>query len=181
MAPLDAATAPWRAAQAVIRAGDDLHTLAERARRDPDPVDEARERLDRLGGQLESLISVARSLDASAASIDSGAAALLEVTRALHGTARTIVTGGEDLRRTGEALDAHTQEIIGGGEELTAVAEELAGSLRVFRGALPQVLEGLHSVEELEDSVGTVAETVEPLQGLTQGVGRVSQRLVRGA
>ena len=91
------------------------------------------------------------------------------------------MTGGEDLRRTGEALDADTRQIISGGKDLTAVAEELAASLRVFRGALPQVLEGLHSVEELEDSVGTVADTVEPLQGLTQGVGRVSQRLARGA
>ena len=170
---------PWRTAQAVVRAADDLHTLAERARRDPDPVDEARERLDRLGSQLESLLTVARSLDENAASIDTGAAALLEVTGELHETARTIVTGGEDLRRTGEVLDAHTQEIITGGKDLTAVGEEIAASLRVFRGALPQVLAGLHSVEELEDSVGAVAETVEPLQGFTHGVGRMSQRLSR--
>jgi hypothetical protein len=38
---------------------------------------------------------------------------------------------------------------------------------------------GLSSVEELEDSVGTVAATVEPLQGVAEGVGRVSQRLSR--
>ena len=82
MATLDAATAPWRAARAVIRAADDLHTIAERARRDPDPLDEARDRLDRLGAQVESLTSVARSLDANAASIDTGAAALL----AVHGS-----------------------------------------------------------------------------------------------
>src|SRR5918997_5205604 len=112
MGPLDAVMTPWRAAQAVIRAADDLHTLAERARRDPDPLDEARERLDRLGAQVDSLIAVATSLDANAASIDGGAAALLEVTRELHRTAGTIVTGGDDLRRTGETLDAHTQEII---------------------------------------------------------------------
>src|ERR687893_44308 len=84
MGPLDAVMTPWRAAQAVIRAADDLHTLAERARRDPDPLDEARERLDRLGSQLESLISVGRSLDANAASVDAGARALLEVTREPH-------------------------------------------------------------------------------------------------
>ena len=173
--------APWRAAHAVVRAADDLHTLAERARRDPDPVDEARERLDGLSAQLESLIAVGRSLDGNAASIDTEAAALVTVARELLGTSRTIVTGGEDLRRTGETLDAHTREIITGGKDLTAVAEELAASLRVFRAALPRVLDGLHSVEELEDSVGTVAETVEPLQSLTQGVGRVSQRLSRGA
>lgn len=181
MGPLDAAMAPWRAVRGVIRAADDLHTLAERARRDPDPLDEARERLDRLTARLESLIGVGRSLDGNAASIDTGATALVAVARELLGTSRTIVTGGEDLRRTGETLDAHTQELIAGGGDLTGVAQELAASLRVFRAALPRVLAGLHSVEELEDSVGTVAETVEPLQGLTQGVGRVSQRLSRGA
>lgn len=172
---------PVRAAGMLVRAADDLNTLAERARRDPDPVDEARERLDRLGAQLDSLLSVARSLDGNAASIDAAAAALLEVTRELHETSCTIVTGGEDLRRTGEVLDAHTQEIISGGKDLTAVGEDLASSMRVVLAALPEVLDGLHSVEELEDSVGTVAETVEPLQGLTQGVGRVSQRLSRSA
>jgi len=158
MGPIDLVTAPWRATRGVARAADDLHALAERARRDPDPLDEARERLDRLGAQLDSLIAVATSLDSNAA---------------------TIVTGGDDLRRTGETLDAHAQEIITGGQDLTAVAEELASSLRVIRAALPQLLEGLQSVEELEDSVGTVAETVEPLQGLTNGVGRMSQRLSR--
>ena len=181
MGPLDAAMAPWHAARAVVRAADDLHTLAESARRDPGPVEEARERLDGLAAQLESLIAVGRSLDGNAASINTGATALVAVARELLGTSRTIVTGGEDLRRTGATLDAHTLEIIAGGRDLTAVAEELAASLRVFRAALPQLLAGLHSVEELEDSVGTVAETVEPLQGLAEGVGRVSQRLARGA
>ena len=134
----DTILAPWRTARAVVRAADDLHALAERARRDPDPVDEARERLDRLGSQLDSLLAVARSLDENAASIDTGAAAMLEVTRELHETSRTIVTGGEDLRCTGEVLDGHTQEIITGGKDLTAVGAEIAASLRVFRGALPQ-------------------------------------------
>jgi uncharacterized phage infection (PIP) family protein YhgE len=156
----DAIQAPWKAAQLVLRAADDLHTLGERARQDPDPVDEVRERLDQLGAQLAGLISVAQGLD---------------------NTARTIVTGGNDLRRTGEALDAHTQQIITGGQDLTAVGEELASSMRVLTAALPEVLDGLSSVEELEDSVGTVADTVQPLQGLTQGVGRVSGRLSRSA
>lgn len=160
MGARDILTLPMRTGGTLLRAADDLHALAERARRDPDPLDEARARLDGLGTQLDTLV---------------------EVTSRLHATSRTIVTGGEDLRRTGEQLDAHTQEIVTGGRDLTAVGEELAASMRVLLAALPQVLDGLQSVEELEDSVGTVANTVEPLQGLTHGVGRVSQRLSRGA
>ena len=128
MDPLAVVRAPVGAVRAVIRAADDLHELAERARRDPDPVEEVRGRLD----------------------------ALLEVTRSLNATAETIVTGGDDLRRTGEKLDAHTQELISGGRELTEVAKDV------------------------EDSVETVADTVEPLQGVARGVGRVQRRLSRG-
>jgi conjugal transfer/entry exclusion protein len=59
------------------------------------------------------------------------------------------------------------------------VAKDLAESLQVVRVALPRLLEGLDSVEQLEESVETVAETVEPLQGVAKGVGRVSDRLSR--
>ena len=38
-------------------------------------------------------------------------------------------------------------------------------------------MEGLNTVQQLEDSVETVADTVEPLQGVAKGVGRVSERI----
>jgi DNA repair ATPase RecN len=136
--PLDVVRAPLRAAQSAVRAVDDLHDIAERARRDPDPVEEVRQRLD----------------------------ALLVVAASLTTTAETIVTGGRDLRLTGESLDAHTEELIGGGRELTEVAKDLAETLAFVRAQLPR----------LEDSVETVADTVEPLQGLARGVGRLSRR-----
>src|SRR5215208_7271486 len=106
---------------------------------------------------------------------------LLLATRSLDSTARAIETGGRELRRTGDVLDGHTQELIDGGQDLTAVAKDLADSLRVLRVAFPRLLEGLDSVEQLEESVETVAETVEPLQGVAKGVGRVSDRLSRGS
>jgi hypothetical protein len=45
----------------VVRAADDLNAVAERARRDPDPVDEARARLDALFTELETLIGAVRT------------------------------------------------------------------------------------------------------------------------
>ena len=179
MGPTDVVLAPWRLTRGVVRAAEDLHDLAERARRDPDPVEQARERLDLALGELDTLIGVARSLEATAVALDSGGEDLLRATEELHATARTLVTGGDDLRRTGEKLDGHTVELIGGGRELTEVAKEMAESLRVFRSALPRLLGGLDTVEQLEDAVETVADTVEPLQGVARGVGRVSTRLSR--
>ena len=144
--PLDIALAPWRGARGLVRALDDLNALAERARRDPDPV--------------ETLTGAIRTVDASAVALAAGGEDLLEATRELNSTARTIEAGGRDLRHTGESLDAHTQELIAGGQELTDVAKDLAHSLRILRS-----------------EVGTVAETVEPLQGVARGVGRVTDRL----
>src|SRR5215208_3243675 len=177
--PLDIALAPWRAVRVLARAAEDLNAVAERARRDPNPVDEARERLDALFTQLEMLLAAVRTVDASALVLGAGGEDLLRATRELNSTARTIETGGRDLRRTGEVLDDHTQELISGGQDLTAVAKDLADSLRVLRAALPRLLEGMDSVEQLEESVDTVAETVEPLQDVAKGVGRVTDRLSR--
>jgi ABC-type transporter Mla subunit MlaD len=179
MGPIDVVLAPWRAVRVLARAAEDLNAVAERARRDPDPVDEAWERLDALFNELETLIVAIRTVDASAVALGAGGEDLLQATRSLNSTARAIETGGRELRRTGEELDGHTQELIAGGGDLTAVAKDLAGSLRVLRAALPRLLEGLASVEQLEESVDTVAETVEPLQGVAKGVGRVSDRLSR--
>ena len=179
MGPFEVVLAPWRAVRVLARAAEDLNAVAERARRDPDPVEQARERLDALFTELKTLIVAIRTVDASAVALGTGGEDLLLATRSLDSTARAIETGGRELRRTGEVLDEHTQELITGGRDLTAVAKDLADSLRVLRAALPRLLEGLDSVEQLEESVETVAETVEPLQGVAKGVGRVSDRLSR--
>ena len=170
---------PWRAVQVLARAAEDLNAVAERARRDPDPVEEARERLDALFTELEALLVAIRAVDASALGLSAGGRDLLLATNELNSTARQIEAGGRDLRLTGETLDGHTQDLIAGGQDLTSVAKDLAGSLRILRAALPRLIEGLDSVEQLEESVETVAETVEPLQGVAKGVGRVSDRLSR--
>jgi hypothetical protein len=163
----------------VARAAEDLNALAERARQDPDPVEKARERVDALFAQLETLIRAIRTVDATGVALGAGGEDLLLATRELNSTARLIEAGGRDLRRTGELLDDHTQELIAVGKDLTAVAKELAHSMRVLRTAFPQLLDGMDSVAQLEESVETVAETIEPLQGVARGVGRASERLSR--
>lgn len=83
------------------------------------------------------------------------------------------------LTAAARSLDRRAGEIVRGGEDLTRASEEIAAALKPVRAALPGLLHGLRAVEGLEDSVDTVAETVEPLQGLTRGVGRMSARLSR--
>ena len=157
--------APIRVPVRIGQALDDLATLAERARSDPDPVEEVRDRIDTLLAEIgrlnglagEQLIPVARELTGVAREIVDGGAELTEEARRLRLTAREIVLGGEELTLTARLLHGDTRELIAGGERLTLVSEEL------------------------EDSLETVAETVEPLQGAAERVGRVTRRLSRAS
>ena len=54
--PKDVAFVPWRLAGAAQRALDDPHAIAKHARREPDPVEEARERIDVLVDELRRLV-----------------------------------------------------------------------------------------------------------------------------
>jgi hypothetical protein len=63
-------------------------TLAERARRDPDPGEQARERVDALFSELGTLIAGIRKVDASAVALGAGGEDLLLATRSLNSTAR---------------------------------------------------------------------------------------------
>jgi hypothetical protein len=107
------------------------------------------------------------------------AAALIAGIERLQALAAEIVGGGRDLVETGERVNRRGAEIVVGGADLTAVAKSLDETLTVFRAALPRMLRGLDTAEQLEEAVETVAETVQPLQGAAERVGRVTRRLDR--
>jgi methyl-accepting chemotaxis protein len=180
--------APVRVPLRVAQALDDLATLAERARRDPDPVEEVRERVDTLIAEIRTLNVLALDLGSTAVDvvgtgrqIVDGGAELTAEARGVRAVAREIVDGGQELTAEARALRGVSREIVDGGQELTAVGEALEVHLRTFRAALPRLLEGLDTVEELEEAVETVADTVEPLQGAAERVGRVTQRFSRSS
>ena len=178
----DVALAPWRAGRLLRRAAEDLNAVAERARREPDPVEEVRERIDALLTEIGELTALVRPLHAVVAR-------LVTTAERVDATGGQIVDGGRDLTAVATSLDARTatlidggdrlritSELIDGGQDLTAVAQDLAATLRVFRAVLPRLLEGLDIVEHLEGAVETVADTVEPLAGAAEGVGRITKR-----
>ena len=94
-------------------------------------------------------------------------------------TGQQIVVGGRDLTDATRTQERRTQELIDGGAELTEVSRQLAAELHVIETALPRLLEALDAVERLEGDVEAVAETIEPLQGAAERVGRVTRRLSR--
>ncbi len=185
--------APVRVPMRLIKLADDIGVIAEHSGRDPDPVEEVRDRFDLALAELAmvagmakevveggaELTHVARNIHATLFELLEVGRVLVPITAALQATGEQIRDGGQDLDATGRTLDVHTVELIDGGARLTEVSEQLEADLRVFRAALPRLLQGLDMVEQLEGAVETVADTVEPLQGAAERVGRVTQRLSR--
>lgn len=145
---------PLRLAEAL----DDLAAIADRARREPDPVEEVRERLDALLAEIVLLRTTAAGLNV---------------------TGRDLIDGGADLTDTAKALKGDTAELIDGGQDLTDTAKRLDVDLRTLQSFLPRLVQALDTLERLEDEIETVAETVEPLQGAAERVGRMTRRLSR--
>ena len=171
--------APVRVPVRLAQALDDLATIAERARRDPDPVEEVRERIDTLIVELAAVIAVAREIVDGGAELTATARTVNTTGIALDERGREIVSGGRDLTAVALQPEADTRELISGGRDLTEVSKQIEQDLRIFRAALPRLLQGLDTVDELESAVETVADTVEPLQGAAERVGRVTNRLSR--
>ena len=187
--------APIRVPMRLARALDDLAVLAERARREPDLIEQLRTRVDTLLVELARLVEVGEAIVSGGNDLTvetrganrlmheliDGARDLQRTGLALDGTGRELHDGGQDLLEQTRALDAEGRELIDGGDRLRQVSEQLEQHLRVFRAALPRVLDGLDTVESIEGKIETVAETVEPLQGAAERVGRVSRRLSRSS
>ena len=187
--------APIRVPMRLARALDDLAVLAERARREPDPVEQVRTRVDTLLVELARLVEIGEAIVQGGSDLTvetrganrlmheliGGARDLQRTGVALDGTGRQLHGGGQDLLEETRALDAEGRELIDGGDRLRQVSEQLEQHLRVCRAALPRVMDGLDTVESIEGKIETVAETVEPLQGAAERVGRVSRRLSRSS
>lgn len=101
------------------------------------------------------------------------------VAQRLDVTAQQIVVGGADLTEATRTQERRTRELIDGGAELTEVSRQLEANLEVFVAVLPRILRALDTVDRLEEEVETVADTIEPLQGAAERVGRVTRRLSR--
>jgi hypothetical protein len=96
---------PVRVPARVVRALDDLATLAERARRDPDPAEQIRDRIDLLIAELAALNRAPPDLLIVGRDAVLAAQALLRTTQALDITGRKIISGGQDLTAVSKALE----------------------------------------------------------------------------
>lgn len=127
---------PLMGPRLVMRALEDLHSLAEGARRQPRAAQE--------------ITAVLQAVMAEVAAVTAATAATA-VTDEVAAQAREIVSGGAELNQIGRVLDAHAAQIADGGQDLVAVARSLDETLTVFRQLLPRGLSSLDTVEDLEE------------------------------
>jgi len=194
---LSALLHPLALPRLLLRAADDLNTLADIVRREPHPMDAleqaisdirhdlraTRAELRRAIESVERLRDTGTMLDADARDIVDGGENLLEGLTVLDARARALIEGTDRLDRVGERLEERTSQVVVGGRDLVETGRDLDGRLHALlpitaalQRHLPEIVQALDAVERLEQSAETVADTVEPLQGAAQRVGRITGR-----
>src|SRR4051794_31948532 len=143
----------------ILRALDDLHAIAEAARRLP---------------TLEAmLVDRFDTLDARAEEVLERMGEMLALGERVSERGREIVAFGERIDARGEELLERGGELVVQGREIVAQAQEVAVTGRELAAAFP-TLERTAQIGE------TLAQAVEPLQGAAERLGRVVDRLPGG-
>src|SRR4051794_5510162 len=156
--------APVDLTRRALRLLDDVAALADRARRDPDPLEEALGRIDaalvemragiavlvELLAQTRELTHTTRSLERLAGEMTPRADAVTAVGERLEASAREVLQAEQALVECSRRVEARTGELLADGRRLTAISERIDTSLGAFATALPRLLAGLDTVEQLE-------------------------------
>ena len=144
----------------LFRALDDLHTLALAAAR-LERVEES------LNQRADAILAMGDRIDARTEAILAMGERVVEMGAQMDDRAEAVIAMGERIALLGEQMDARSTEILAQGERVVAAATEVAD-----RGA--QLAEALPVMQR-------AIEMAEPLEGVVERLGRVSDRLPGGA
>jgi hypothetical protein len=154
----------------VVQALDDLHAIAEAARRLPDIEAMLTQQFEVLNRQADRIIELGEGIIGQGERIDERAGAILDLGERVDARAEAIVTLGDRINaRAGELL-AHSDRLD---ERAGEVMEE---SLRVREAAHEVAVRGAEVAAALP-TLQQLASTAEPLQGAIERFGRLVDRL----
>ena len=149
-----------------LRVLDDLHAIAEAARRLPtieatlvERFARLEERADGIEGQLGQVLGLGQRIERRGGE-------LVALGERMNGRADDVLVMGDRLHATGEHLLAR-------GEEIAARAAEVAVAAADLAAAFP-------TIERTAQIGETLAQAVEPLQGAAERLGRIVDRLPGG-
>jgi hypothetical protein len=153
MNPLDLVSPVTLPLRLVIRAADDLHTMAVLAGRVSDQIADLQERSEVVIDGIESLLRL-------------GA---------------TIEKLGERVVDLGEQIDVRAGSLLGLGERIESQAVEILGSGAAIENAAREVASRGAEVAAALPTLQKAIDLAMPLEGAVERVGRLVDRLPGGA
>ena len=144
---------------AVLQALDDLHAIAEAARRLPTIEANLTRQFEILTGQADGIIALGDRI---------------------LGLGERIQDLGERIHERGAALDARAGELLAHSDRLDSRANEVLAESQLVRDAAHEVAVRGAEVAAALPSLQQLATTAEPLQGAIERFGRMVDRLPGG-
>lgn len=158
---------------------EDLHTLAGVARELPRVEGELTKRMDEAENTLERGLEEMRRATAAAESLASAApeiqAGVPEIAKARK-AAEKLASALPTLERAADAAE----KLVGGLDEVRASREALLEARGQANDLIAAAERAQKSLDRASDNVEAALARAEPLQGLAERVGRLSERLPGG-
>lgn len=171
----------------IARALDDLHAIAEAARRLPTIEAMLTEQFEILNRQAEEIIRIGDDVIEMGRAANAGLADGVEVGRSLHERGEALLASAERVLGQGRAIEAQAEKVLERGESMDKRAarlderagEMLAQSERVIEAAR-EVAERGAEVAAALPTLQQIAATTEPLQPAIERFSRMVDRLPGG-
>jgi len=154
----------------VFRAFDDLHAIAEAARRLPEVERGLAERIEDLDERMDELLDTARPLADAA----HGASGLEQALRRIN--ADQVTADLSSVARASGRLPDLERSL----DSVRHVEESLAAVLGIaqrLEERLPAIEQVLDSIDLLGEAAATLAAGAEPLRGAAERLGAIADRL----
>lgn len=175
----------------VLRALDDLHSIALAAERVPDIERKLDARFDSLEGHLEGLLpalaklerTLTRGLSSLEEQLSGGLGSLeKELTSGLGSLEEQLTSGFSSLEAQFGALPPALEKslrphLVKQVKTIESLQPPLEQNRAHTEGVPPRLDGLLHEMGTLRQEIQEVREVLEPLQGATERIGRISGRL----
>ena len=149
---------PLVPAQLLLRALDDLHAVAVAAQDLGPRLDGLEDRFDRIEGEIEEAIGVARQIERRGTDVLGVGERFLELGASIEQRAGAIVA-------LGDSAEALVRAVLAEGERIEAAALEVATTGAELAAALPMLQRAMEMTAPLEGAVERFGRVVDRLPG----------------
>ena len=157
----------------IARALDDLHAIAEAARRLPSIEATLTEQFEVLNRQADELIRIGTEVIAMGREANAGLSEGVAVGRRLHERGEALLDAGERVLQQGKDVEARAARLDERADEMLAQSERVIDAAREVAERGAEVAAALPTLQQ-------IAATTEPLQPAIERFSRMVDRLPGG-